>query len=189
MNRQKKIMVWLGIILLSWFGDSLSQVEKVEKKDSLKIGSPAATFFLRTLQGEEFYLSDYCGKLRQPWKSDKQFVVILSFFATWCQPCLKEIPELEEIAEKFGKQDLKVFLINVKEKAEVVASFVQKHQIKLPVLLDLYGVVAQKYQVNKLPRYVVIDKDGKVVLIGEGYEADFKEKLSTELVKLFEGNP
>jgi thiol-disulfide isomerase/thioredoxin len=175
----------VGIFLLG-YGDIYPQIDK---KDTLKVGSVAPTFFLQTLSGDEFYLSDYCGKLRQPWKSNKQYVVILSFFATWCQPCLKEIPELEEVAAKYAGKNLKVFLIDVNEKAEVVGPFVKKQGFKLPVLLDAYSVVAKKYGATKLPRYFLIDKNGKILLMGEGYSADFKERLNENLARLFESNP
>lgn len=162
---------------------------QTRKSDTLSVGDAAPAFFLRTLQGEEFFLSDYCGKPRQPWKSSKQYVVILSFFATWCQPCLKEIPELEEAAATYAGKDLKVFLIDVNEKAEVVGPFVKKHGFKLPVLLDVYGIVTKKYGATKLPRYFLIDKSGKIELMGEGYSAAFKETLNANLPRLLGSNP
>lgn len=169
------------IIILLLFSDFDTAFAQNNKNDSLIVGSAAPTFFLKTLTGEEFYLSNYCGKLREPWKNKKPHVVILSFFATWCAPCLQEIAVLEETAMKFAGQNLKIFLINVNEKPEIITRFAGKHQIKLPVLQDSYGLVAQKYGADKLPRYVLIDQDGKIALLGKGYTADFKEKLNQEL--------
>lgn len=166
------------LLLLSGFGTVLAQNHK---NDSLTVGSPAPTFFLKNLDGAEFYLSNYCGKLREPWKNKNQSVVILSFFATWCAPCLKEIAVLEDIAVKFAGQDLKIFLINVNEKPELVTPFVKEHQIKFPILMDTYGLVASKYGATQLPCYVLIKPDGKIVLLGKGYSAGFKEKVSHAL--------
>lgn len=166
---------------LSFFSPAISALAQGGKTDSLTVGSAAPTFFLHHLTGEEFYLSNYCGKLREPWKNKQPHVVILSFFATWCAPCLPEIAVLEEAAMKFAGQELKIFLVNVNEKPETVAWFLAKHRVRLPVLLDSYGLVAQKYGADKLPRYVLIDKDGKIALLGKGYAAGFKENLSQTL--------
>jgi len=184
--RQKGSRLWRdGIFLFLFFIIPLPHADTAfaqsHKNDSLTVGSAAPTFFLKNLNGEEFYLSNYCGNLREPWKNQKPAVVILSFFATWCEPCLKEIAELEEIAAKFAGQNLKIFLIDVAEKTGLVTAFMKKHGFKLPVLLDTYGLVAQKYDADKLPRYVLINKDGKIVLHGKGYSTDFKERLSKNL--------
>jgi len=184
--RQKRSRLSRDGIFLFFFYISLAPpvdaaFAQAAKNDSLIVGNAAPTFFLRHLNGGEFYLSNYCGKLREPWKNPKPAVVILSFFATWCEPCWKEIVALEEIAAKFAGPELKIFLINVNEKPEIVTWFAGKHQIKLPILLDPYGLVAQKYGADKLPRYVLINKDGKIVLLGKGYSTGFKEKLLKNL--------
>jgi len=185
-RRQKRSRPWQEDIFLFLFFIILlppadAAFAQSSKNDSLTVGSAAPTFFLKNLNGEEFYLSNFCGKWREPWKSKKQLVVILSFFATWCESCLKEIAELEEMAGKFAGQDLRIFLIDVAEKPGLVTAFMKKHGFKLPVLLDTYGLVAQKYDADKLPRYVLINKDGKIVLHGKGYSTDFKERLSKNL--------
>ena len=185
-RRQKRSRPWQEDIFLFLFFIILlppadAAFAQSSKNDSLTVGSAAPTFFLKNLNGEEFYLSNFCGKWREPWKSKKQLVVILSFFATWCESCLKEIAELEEMAGKFAGQDLRIFLIDVAEKPGLVTTFMKKHGFKLPVLLDTYGLVAQKYDADKLPRYVLINNDGKIALLGKGYAADFKEQLSKNL--------
>jgi peroxiredoxin len=188
--RPKRFRPWRDAFLLFLFYIILlppadAKFAQSNQNDSLIVGSAAPTFFLRNLNGGEFYLSDYCGKLREPWKNKKPSVVVLSFFATWCEPCLKEIAALEEIAATFAGQDLKIFLIAVNEKPELVTAFVKKHGFKIPVLLDTYGLVAQKYGADKLPRYALINKDGKITLLGKGYTAGSKLKLSKNLTLLF----
>lgn len=152
-----------------------------KEKDSLKINEPAPLFVLRNLKGEAIFLRDYCGKLRQPWKNKKKHVVILSFFTTYCKPCLKEIPELERLTEIYRNKNLKAFLINLKEDRDLVNQFVNQKGIKLPVLLDRYGVVANKYGVTSVPRIFVINQDGRLVWMTRGYEGNFKEKLTKVL--------
>ncbi len=81
-----------------------------------KVGEISPTFYLKTIDREDFYLRNYCGKLRQPWKNKTQHIMVISFFATWCVPCMKEIPELEKIADKYKDKNVKVVLIDVQEK-------------------------------------------------------------------------
>ena len=68
---------------------------------NLKIGDPAPLFVLKSLDDDRVFLRDYCGELRQPWKNKTKHVVLVSFFATWCKPCHKEIYELQETIKKY----------------------------------------------------------------------------------------
>lgn len=150
----------------------------------LQIGDAAPTFYLKDIQDKDVFLRNYCGqKLRQPWKNKEKYVVILSFWATWCGPCQKEIPVLQEVIDSFGNEKIKVFLVDVGEKKEVVASFVQKKNYKLPVLLDIYSMVsAKKYMVNSLPRLFVIDQDGIIRHVTKGFKG--AEHLRSELTTI-----
>ena len=88
-------------------------------------GSPAPTFSLPDLEQNYISLRDYCGeKLRKPWKNKEKHVVIISFFATWCKPCMEEIPHLEAIAQKYRNRHVKIFLIDVGEETQKVADFI-----------------------------------------------------------------
>jgi cytochrome c biogenesis protein CcmG/thiol:disulfide interchange protein DsbE len=159
-----------------------------QESDSLKTGDMAPKFYLKTLEGESFFLTDWCGELRQPWKQNQKHVVLLSFFATWCQPCREEIPELENISRNYKERALKVFLVNFKENTEAVAPFKNKMNLEMPILLDKYGVAAKKYGVNNLPKLFLIDQAGKIKLIHEGYSADLQQTLNAEIARLFENN-
>ena len=148
----------------------------------LKAGSDAPNFYLKDVQDNDMFLRDYCGaELRQPWKNKTKHVVILSFFATWCTPCQIEIPYLEDIQTKYVDQPVKFFLIDVGEKKPEVESFIEQKGYKLPVLLDIYKMVTvNKYKVSSIPQLVVISKEGKVVLIKNGFKD--KESLYAELI-------
>jgi len=158
------------------------QTAPAQNATTLKIGDPAPTFVLKDSSGADIFLRDYCGSLRQPWKNKTKHVVMLSFFATWCQPCLKEIPELEKLAVEFRGQNLKIFLIDLKEQREPVQKFCRENNITLPVLFDKYGVVAGKYQATSLPRLFVIGREGRIVWQSTGYQENFPVGLS-ELLK------
>lgn len=167
---------YLILILLLAQGGAGAQENRA---DTLEVGDTAPAVYLRTLDGKDFFLRDYCGALRSAKK--KPHVVILSFFATWCLPCRAEIPHLMKLQERLKLEDLKVFLIDVGEAPEKVESFVKEMQVTLPVLIDRYSVVSRKYSVDGLPTLVVIGKDGSVKAMWSGYTDGDEQKLEAIL--------
>lgn len=153
--------------------------------DSLKPGDAAPKFVLPSLEGKSVYLRDYCGKLRKPWTNKQKYVIILSFFASWCKPCMHEIPILENTLSDYSDKPVKAFLINLKEDEDLVKKLIQEKKFRFPVLLDKYAVVAEKYGVDTLPRLFVIDFNGKLIWMTAGYDENFELRLKSTLNKLF----
>ena len=79
---------------------------QTKSQNSLQIRDLAPKFVLQNLKGEDVFIRNYCGQLRQPWKNKTKHVVFLSFFTTYCKPCLKEIPDLEKISTEYSDEDL-----------------------------------------------------------------------------------
>jgi thiol-disulfide isomerase/thioredoxin len=145
--------------------------------DSVKILTPgveAPSFSLPSLSGERQALNVWCGKqLQKPYVNKVPRTVILSFWATYCAPCQKEIPELMKFAEAHKKDPIKIFCISLdKEGAPAVRTFVNEKGYTLPVLLDSYKRTAANYGVNSLPALVVIGPDGIIRYSGVGYRED-----------------
>lgn len=138
--------------------------------DDIKTGSEAPTFSLPDLNQKYISLRDYCGEeLRKPWLNKNKYVVLISFFATWCKPCMEELPHLEQVAEKYKDQQVKIFLIDVGEDLQKVSDFVSRKKISLPVLIDRYQTVAEKYDALTLPRLFVIDSVGVIRKENKGF--------------------
>lgn len=148
--------------------------------DTLRVGDVAPPVYLRTLDGKDFFLRDYSGTMRSPKK--KSYIVVFSFFATWCKPCKKEIPHLIVLQEQYKSKDVKILLIDVGEEPEKVKEFVKANGVTLPVLMDRYSLVSKKYGAKTLPTLVVIGKDGNVKAIRSGY-TDGDEKKLDEILK------
>ena len=110
-----------------------------------------ADFTLSDLQGKSWHLRELKGK-----------VVLVNFWATWCPPCRKEMPDLDALYQKFKDQGLVVLAIDDEEAAKV-APFITERKISYPVLLDPGRKVNEAFVVEGIPKSFVYDRDGKLV--------------------------
>lgn len=115
------------------------------------VGGPAPDFQLDTLAGASSAISDYRGK-----------VVLLNFWATWCEPCRKEMPEIQAAYEAYQEEGFVVLAVNFGEKADKAAALVKKMGLTFPILLDRDVAVAERHNVVSLPVTFFIDPDGIV---------------------------
>jgi len=118
----------------------------------LRVGGPAPSFELKTLKGKIFKSSDLKNK-----------AVILNFWATWCVPCIHEMPELNKAYTSFKNDDVEIIAINFAETRSEVDEFVNKYHLEFPILLDKYGDVSQDYRVRNLPVTYFISPDGIIM--------------------------
>ena len=132
---------YMGVALLSLFLMGMAASPPL-------VGGPAPLFQLKAVDGQTFKLSDWKG----------QFVV-LNFWATWCLPCTKEMPEFQKTHQALSSK-IKIVGINLAESKERVDAFAQSHHLSFPILLDDYGNVSQDYEVVHLPVTYLITPDG-----------------------------
>lgn len=131
--------------------------------------SPVIPFTLTSLDGETISLSDYEGK-----------IVFLNFWATWCEPCKRELPTFEAFSEANAGGDALILAVNVEETPDEVSAFLAEMGVDdLPVLLDPEGETATEYGIFNLPTTFVIDQNGIVRYpkYGEVTEADLAAYL------------
>jgi peroxiredoxin len=110
-----------------------------------------ADFTLTDLQGKSWHLADLHGK-----------VVLVNFWATWCPPCRKEMPDLAALYDKYKDKGLVILAISDEESAKVVP-FIAEHRIEYPIALDPGGAVHKAYLVEGIPKSFVYDRNGKLV--------------------------
>jgi len=109
----------------------------------------------------DFTLADLDGK---PWTLKEQHgkVVLLNFWATWCPPCRKEMPDLEKLYQQFKDQGLVVLAIS-DEDASKVLPFIAQQKVTYPILLDPGRKVNELFQIQGIPKTFVYDRNGKLV--------------------------
>jgi len=127
------------------FSEALS---KLEAADAVR---QQADFTLSDLQGNPWHLRDLRGK-----------VVLVNFWATWCPPCRKEMPDLQALYDKYKDQGFVVVSIS-DEQAAKVQPFITERKITYPVLLDPGRKVNDLFQVEGIPKSFVYDRAGKLV--------------------------
>jgi peroxiredoxin len=115
-------------------------------------GDRAPEFQLPSLDGRTVNLSSYRGK-----------VVMVHFWATWCPPCVEEIPTLERLHRAYFGRDLEILAVSVDEGgAGAVGQFMQKNRFALPVLLNSDQSVSRAYGTFKFPETYLVDREGVV---------------------------
>jgi thiol-disulfide isomerase/thioredoxin len=115
---------------------------------------PVATppdFSLRDTQGRQTRLSDQVGA-----------VTLVNFWATWCPPCVEEIPSMNTLAGRYDPADFRILSINFQEGAEQVAGFLRRVDVDFPVLLDRDGAVSAQWRVFAFPSSFLLDREGRV---------------------------
>ena len=139
-------------------------------------GEPASDFTLKSLAGDNVTLSDHLGK----------DVIVLSFWATWCGPCLKEMPKLVTIQKELADKGVKVFWISVDDaKDEAKINGIAK-RFKVPaeqVLFDFERKVVSAYHKRGVPPFtVVIGKDKTKILEKLGFTEGDEKKIHESVV-------
>jgi peroxiredoxin len=138
----------------------------------------AQAFELEGLDGKKVRLSDYRGK-----------VVLVTFWATWCGPCKKELPELQKFVREHRDKGVEVLAIStdsVKDRAKV-KPFLEKENLDLKVSFDDPKQLGE-YQYSSIPALYVVDRNGNIAHARTGYDRDLKEKLTGEIKELVEND-
>jgi thiol-disulfide isomerase/thioredoxin len=140
-----------AILLLA---DTTSTVSDTASLINVRADQEAAPLFTSTdLDGKAFDLAAYKGK-----------VLVLNFWATWCGPCRREIPDFIQLQDEYGSGGLQVVGIALDEQgASIVKPFAEKFKINYPVVVDAKSEVAALYgQMNAIPVTIIVDRSGKI---------------------------
>ena len=140
------------------------------KDPGLKPGDLAPSWALMYAPGKFEFLKNWTVernlKLRKFMSQPDRYPVVLSFFATWCVPCMKELPHLENVYQAYKNEKVKFFLVDITEATRTgenenspkAGPFLAEKGVTIPILYDNRGVAKERYGAKTLPRLFVIDK-------------------------------
>jgi thiol-disulfide isomerase/thioredoxin len=122
-------------------------------------GAAAPTFQLDSMAGKKVNLNDFRGK-----------VVLLNFWASWCGPCRKEMPILEQLHKQYQAKGVTLVGVNVEPSSDDAVKWLKGTPVSFPILFDRDSSVSKLYQVQGMPNTVILDRKGKVRFIHRGYK-------------------
>ena len=201
--------IMIGLLLGSVVAQEKVITPGMEKDDSkdLKPGDIAPSWALMFAPGKFEFLRTWAEeedkKLRLIVSQPDRHAVLMSFFATWCKPCMKELPLLEEVYQKYKDERVKFFLVDITEATRtnpgevygvaykdvpVAGPFLRGKGVTMQILFDTRGVVMKNYNAQTLPRLFLMDGNRKITLTRRGFhdgeEEKFKKDLSVEIERL-----
>ena len=135
-----------------------------------------------------FKLVNLEGKFVELNKETGNGPVLLSFWATWCKPCLEEMVEFNKIYKEYKEKGFKLLAISTDAEKSVakVKPYIKSKGYGFPVLLDTNNEVARKYYAQQMPYSVLLDKNGNIVYTHLGYMRGDEQKVKSLVAKLFE---
>jgi peroxiredoxin len=163
MSYRETIFVLLAVIALAVLF-LLRQNNSYLKFSPLETGRAAPNFTLPGIDGKMVSLSEYRGH-----------VVLVNIWATWCSPCVDEMPSMERLYQELKDENFEIVAISIDEMgAEAVAPFMKKNNLSFAALLDPEGTIKSLYQATGVPESFIIDKQGILIekIIGPRNWAD-----------------
>lgn len=143
-----------------------------DNKQKVAVGDMAPDFALVDMQGNKHRLSEYRGQ-----------GVFLNFWGTWCPPCKKEMPYINNQYHQYKDQGVQVLTVDIQEPELTVQQFAERLKLDFPIMIDTDKEVMTTYGIDLLPATFLIDKNGKVVKYHTGELTEYKVKEFMEKIK------
>ncbi len=155
--------IWAAAVLaLSWFAATATQ--------ALGVGDEAPPFALPTAQGQTIALAQLRGQ-----------VVYVDFWASWCAPCRRSFPWMNEIKQRYGQQGVSVVAINVDEKRAEADRFLERYPATFTVVFDSTGATPSAYGAKAMPSSYLVDRDGRIAAVEYGFRETHAPALEAKI--------
>lgn len=166
---------WRGAFRVEALDGEVPWVEAADTGSAAELGRVAPDFALYDADGQVVQLSDLRGHK----------AVFVNFWATWCPPCLREMPAMQALYERRG-HEVAILAVNYRETREQVEAFMADLGVHFPALLDVQGAVAHRYNVWSYPTSVFIDRDG---VVRGRFIGELSPEMMEEFVDAITGEP
>ena len=160
MQSLKTLLRISGLVLLLSAGSAGADIDK----------GPAPDFTLKSHGGENLRLSEFRGE-----------VVMINFWASWCGPCRQEMPLLEELYAQYQPLGFTILGVNVEEDSSKAKQLLKDIPVSFPVLFDNESEVSKLYKVVAMPSTVLVDRDGNVRYLHQGYKPGYEEHYQEQV--------
>lgn len=173
-KKQKRSLmrtIILSILVIA-IGYTIYATATRDEVDILKEGDDAPDFTLVDMNGVQHKLSDYKGK-----------GVFLNFWGTWCKPCEKEMPAIENQYQIYKDQGVQVLAVNIAQSDFEVNKFIKQRNLHFPVVIDKTKSVMTQYNIDPLPTTILISPEGKIEKIYPGGLTEEQIAAFMELIK------
>lgn len=149
----------------------------------LKVGDPAPPFSMRDLDRKMFSLRNYTGQ----GATEPKRAVVMAFFATWCKPCMKEIPIIKKLYRGWRRMGVEVVYLGLAQGKKELGPFAKKHKLPWPVVPDSFGLLARRYGASRLPHLLIVDADGRIAFQHRGITPELQQMLNAQLTRITGG--
>ena len=137
---------------------------------AVDVGDKAPAFALPTAQGETVSLEKLRGR-----------VVYVDFWASWCGPCRRSFPWMNEMQQRYSDRGVTIVAINVDKRREDADRFLRQYPASFAVVYDAAGATPAAYDVKAMPSSYVVDRDGRIAAIEHGYRDDRGAELDAKI--------
>ena len=170
-ERSRAVACLLALAAALSLGDQAPAQKRpgLEPVTGAKVGDRAHDVTLKDLDDRVWSLKEARG----------HDVVHLVFWATWCVPCLSEIPELRKAYDKYHDRGFTIYavVVNMDQKPDIVRAVAREMKVNYPVLWDEKDAVRAKYRVEAIPQNFLIDRDGIIRFAGNELPGDYESRI------------
>ena len=146
-------------------------------KSSPMVGKNAPEIKLQTINDVEFVLSE-----------NRDKVIVLDFWASWCGPCIENMPLVEEIIAKYDPHEVELVAVNMQDSVQRAQIALKRMEIEPTVIMDVDGEAGQFYDAQSIPQTVIVDTKGKITHVFVGGGKSFLNQFELALKEIL-GEP
>ncbi|VXC03158.1 Peroxiredoxin [Flavobacterium sp. 9R] len=147
-------------------------------------------FHVQAQKVADFRLQDSQNTMKSFLELKGEKLTVIDFWATWCKPCIKAIPELNTVYEQYKNKGVNFISINCDGPRSIAKAVPMGNSLKItyPLLLDINSDVKNQLNLAAFPTLIIVNEQGKIVWIHEGYAGGYAEEVTAAIEKHLNAN-